>query len=145
MHLERIGLPQMNPRWSTVRVRTFSARRIDQQWCLQPQCGSQVPEPHDTRPCVSLVPTTYTTVELLRVTRLKRESSTSPYISIPVVMRDQLQGSRKSDWYQLAATLVYVTPFGLPSTVPLDRSPHPYFLSSLRDAHQVGPLVPSPP
>jgi hypothetical protein len=83
----------MNPRWSTVQVRTFSARRINQQWCLQPQYGSQVPEPHDTRPCVSLVPTTYTVVEL-RVNGLKR---------------------------------------------------HPYFLSPLRNARWVGPLVPSPP
>jgi hypothetical protein len=115
--LERIGSPRMNPRWSTVRVRTFSARRIDQQRCPQSQCGSQVPEPHDTCPCFSLVPTTYTIVELLRVTRLKRDSSTSPYISIPVVMRDQceVQGSRKSHWYRLAATLVYGTPLGLPS------------------------------
>jgi hypothetical protein len=82
---------------------------------LNASCRSQVPEPHDTCPCVSLVLTTYTTMELLWVTHLKQESSTSPYISIPVVMRDELQGSRKSDWYQLTVALVYITPFSLPS------------------------------
>ena len=47
----------------------------------------------------------------------KRDSSTSPNIPIPVVMKRRpvrVQGSRDTHWYRLAASLVYVTPPALP-------------------------------